>query len=155
MLGSNKKRPAKNVEEFLKSQNMEPPSVTGGAAYDEAGAPGTKRWLVAPVVVAGGLLILLFVAFARIDGLKFDIARLTLQVDKESVEGLKAQVAALGSKVEKSNEEAVQLKANLAQLQNELDAMKLMNERRQKTEAAAKKPAANKKKPVKPTRRGA
>jgi peptidoglycan hydrolase CwlO-like protein len=78
---------------------------------------------------------------------------LRLQTNNESVETLKAQVATLGSKVEKSDEEAVQLKANIAQLQKDLGAMKLMNMRRQKAEAAAKKPAVDKKKPVKPTRR--
>jgi len=47
----------------------------------------------------------------------------------------------------------VQLKENIARLQKDLDTMKLMNLRRQKAEAAAKKPAVDKKKPVKPTRR--
>ncbi len=153
MFGSKKKRQVRSVEEFLKSQDAETPSVNSSAAHNETGAPGTKRWFVAPAVVAGGLLVLLFVAFVKINGLKSDIAQLRLQTNKESVETLKAQVAALGSKVEKSDEEAVQLKANIARLQKDLDAIKLMNVQRQKAEAAAKKPAVNKKKPVKPFRR--
>src|SRR5208283_2954931 len=141
MFGSNKKKRARSVEEFLKDQDAETPSVNSSAADNETGAPGTKRWFVAPAIVAGGLLVLLFVAFVKIDGLKSDIARLRLQMNKESVETLKTQVAALGSKVEKSDEEAVQLKANIARLQKDLDAIKLMNVQRQKAEAAAKKPA--------------
>ena len=66
------------------------------------------------------------------------------------METLKAQVAALDSKVEKSDQDAARFKANIARLQKDLDAMKLMNAQRQKAEAAAKKPAVNKKKPVKP-----
>ena len=153
MFGSNKKRRARSVEEFLKSQDAEASSVNSSAADNEAGAPETKRWIVAPAIVAGGLLVLLFVAFVKINGLKSDIAQLRLQTNNESVETLKAQVATLGSKVEKSDEEAVQLKANIAQLQKDLGAMKLMDVQRQKAEAAAKKKAVDKKKPVKPTRR--
>ena len=153
MFGSNKKRQVRSVEEFLKSQEAETPSVNSSAANNEMGAPETKKWFVAPAVVAGGLLVLLFVAFVKINGLKSDIAQLRLQTNKELVETLKAQVAALDSKVEKSDEEAARLKANIARLQKDLGAMKLMNVQRQKAEAAAKKPAVDKKKPVKPTRR--
>ena len=153
MFGSNKKKQARSVEEFLKGQDAETPSVNSSAADNETGAPGTKSWFIAPAIVAGGLLVLLFVAFVKINGLKSDIAQLRLQVNKESVETLKAQVAALDSKVEKSDEDAARLKANIARLQKDLDAMKLMNAQRQKAEAAAKKPAVNKKKPVKPFRR--
>jgi regulator of replication initiation timing len=150
MFGSNKKKQARSVEEFLKGQDAETLSVNSSAADNETGAAAAKSWFIAPAIVAGGLLVLLFVAFVKINGLKSDIAQLRLQTNKESVETLKAQVAALDSKVEKSDEEAARLKANIARLQKDLGAMKLMNVQRQKAEAAAKKPAVNKKKPVKP-----
>jgi outer membrane murein-binding lipoprotein Lpp len=153
MIGSSKKRRARSVEDFLKDQDAETLSVNSSAAGNEAGVPRTKRWFVAPVIVAGCLLVLLFVAFAKINGLKSDIAQLRLESNRESVETLKAQVAALGSKVESADEEAVQLKANIASLEKDLGAMKLMDVQRQKAEAAAKKKAVDKKKPVKPTRR--
>ncbi|MGD0486415.1 MAG: hypothetical protein ABSB94_04420 [Syntrophorhabdales bacterium] len=153
MFGFNKKRRARSVEEFLRDQDAETPSVHSSAADNETGAPKTKRWFVAPTIVAGGLVVLLFVAFVKIDGLKSDIAQLRLESNKESVETLKAQVAALGSKVENADAEAVQLKANIARLEKDLGAMKLMDVQRRQAEAAAKKKAVDKKKPVKPTRR--
>ena len=110
------------MEEFLKGQDAGTPSVNGGAADNETGAPKTKRWFVAPTIVAGGLLVLLFVAFIRIDGLQSDIARLRLESNKEAVETLKAQVAALDSKVRKSDKEAAQLKTNIARLEKDLGA---------------------------------
>ena len=153
MFGSNKKKRARSVEEFLKDQDAETPSVNSSAADNETGAPGTKRWFVAPAIVAGSLLVLLFVAFVKINGLKSDIAQLRLQADKESVENLKAQVVALSSNVDKSGKETAQLQADMARLEKDFAAMKVMNMQRQKAEAAAKKPAVNKKKPVKPFRR--
>ena len=129
--------------------------MNGSAADKETGAPKMKRWFVAPAVIAGGLLVLLFAAFVKINDLKSDIAQLRLQMDKESVENLKAQVAALTANAEKSGKEAVQLQTDMARLEKDLAAMKLMNMRRQKAESAAKKPAVNKKKPVKPAGRSA
>ncbi len=155
MFGSNKKSQAKSVEEFLKSQDGETLSKDGSAAHEEAGALKMNKWFVAPAVVAGGLLILLFAAFVKIDGLKSDIAQLRLQINKEPVESLKAQVAALSSNVDKSSKEAVQLQADMARLEKDFGALKLANMRRQKADAAAKKPVADKKKPVKPARRSA
>jgi septal ring factor EnvC (AmiA/AmiB activator) len=155
MFGFNKKGQAKSVEEFLKSQDAGTPLVNGSAADEETGGPQMKRWFVAPAVVAGGLLVLLFVAFVKINGLKSDIAQLRLQADKESVENLKAQVVALSSNVDKSGKETAQLQADMARLEKDFAAMKVMNMQRQKAEAAAKKPAVNKKKPVKPARRSA
>ena len=155
MFGFNKKGQAKSVEEFLKSQDAGTPPVNGSAADEETGGPQMKRWFVAPAVVAGGLLVLLFVAFVKINGLKSDIAQLRLQADKESVENLKAQVVALSSNVDKSGKETAQLQADMARLEKDLAAMKVTNMQRQKAEAAAKKPAVNKKKPVKPARRSA
>jgi outer membrane murein-binding lipoprotein Lpp len=156
MFGFNKKRQAKSVEEFLRSQDAAAtPSVNGSAADAETGAPKTNMWFVAPAVVAGALLVLLFTAFVKINGLKSDIAQLRLQTNKESVESLKAQVAALSSDVDKSGKEAARLKADVARLEKDLAAMKLMNTRREQAEAAAKKPAVNKKKPARPARRSA
>lgn len=167
-----KKKQARSVEEFLKGQDAGTPSVaetlsmedsaadfdtarpeTKGLTENETGAPKTKRWFVAPAVVAGGLLVLLFVAFVKINGLKSDIARLRLESNRETVETLKAQVAALDSKVRRSDEEAAQLKTNIALLEKDLSEMKLMSTRKQKAEAAAKKPAVDKKRSVKPGRR--
>ncbi len=150
MAGSDKKKRARSVEEYFKHQDAQMPS--GGAADDETGEPKTKRWFVAPTIVAGGLLVLLFVAFIRIDGLQSDITRLRLESNKEAVETLKAQVAALDSKVRKSDEEVAQLKTNITRLEKDLGDMKLTGMHRQKAEAAAKKPAVDKKKHVKPAR---
>jgi flagellar biosynthesis/type III secretory pathway M-ring protein FliF/YscJ len=153
MFGSNKKKQATSVEEFLKSQEAGTPSVNNVTADRETDAPRMKRWFIAPAVVAGGFLVLHFALFVKINDLKSDVAQLRLQANGGVVESLKAQVAALGSRVEKSDKEAVELKANMARLQKDLDAMKLQNMRRQKAEATAKKPAVNKKKPVKPAKR--
>ncbi len=153
MFGSGKKRQVTSVEEFLKGQDAGTPSVQSSAADKETGAPKIKRWLIAPAVVACGLLALLFAAFVKIDGLKSDIARLRSQTSSASLESLKAQVAALGSKVEKSDREAAQLRASIARVEKDLGAMKLQAMRKQKTEVAAKKPAVEKKKVVKPAKR--
>ena len=158
MFGSNKKRQARSVEEFLSGRDAGTSSVDSGAVDKETGAPKTKTWLVAPAVVAGGLLVLLFAAFVKINGLKSDVAQVRLQAskelaNKEFVESLKAQVDALSSKVDKSNKEAAQLKADIAGLGKDLGAVKLQSMRRQKAEVAAKKPAVDKKKALKPAGR--
>ncbi len=152
MFGS-KKKSAKSVEEFLKGQDVGTSSVKSGAANDEAGAQKMNKRFIAPAVVAGALLVLLFAAFLKINGLRSDIAQLRLLTPTESVENLKTEVAALGSKVDKSDKEAAQLRADIARLEKDLGALKLQNIRRVKAEVAAKKPAIDKKKPAKSTRR--
>jgi len=148
MFGVNKKKQAKSVEEFLRSQDAAPPSAVRTTTDSETGGPAMKRWFVAPAVVAGALLVLLCAAFVKIGALKSDVALLRLQTKSDSMENLKAQVAALVSKVNESDKEAALLKADIARLEKNLREMKLMSIRKQKAETAAKKPALDKKKPV-------
>jgi hypothetical protein len=146
-----KKDQIRSVEEFLKSQGTEPPPVADSGPGDKKTVkPGTKKWFIAPAVVAGGFLVLLFAAFAKIDGLEADIGRLKLR-DGGTTEGLKLQVAALGARIDKSDKYAEQLRADIARLEKDMEALKVAAAQKRKVEALVRKtPVAEKKKPAKP-----
>jgi outer membrane murein-binding lipoprotein Lpp len=99
MFGSQKSGKKMSVEEFVTGQCAGAP-VDGGAAGEQRVAPKTNGWLVAAVIVAVGLLVLCVVAFAKIGHLSRDVALLKSQVGSEAVADLKAQVATLTRDIE-------------------------------------------------------
>jgi septal ring factor EnvC (AmiA/AmiB activator) len=149
MFGFKKKGQAKSVEEFLKSQDAVSLSAADSPAAGESRKPGMKGRYLAPAVATAVLLALLVAAFIKIGSLKSDVAQLRLQTKSQSTDNLKARISGLSAKVDQSDRQAAALRADIGRLEKELAAIKLMNLRRQKTEAAAKKPAGGKKKPVK------
>ena len=153
MFGLKRKGQVKSVEEFLRGQDGGTPSKESGVSTEQTVAPKAKRWFVAPAVVVGCLLVLLFVAFVKINDLASEVAQMKRHIDAAPVEGVKAQVATIGAAVEKSGVETEQLKVDIARLEKELTTMRSMNARRPRADVSAKKPSAGKKKPTRPLSR--
>jgi len=148
MFGSKKKRGVKSVEEFLRSQESGIPSV----AEPEVSASMEKgvarlRPFVAPVIEVIVVLALLFAAFAKISSLESDVSQLRAQLAGGDVQTLKARITALDRSLQRSQTETAGLKADVARLQQELEATKAPKAHasaKKKQPADKKKPAAKK-----------
>ncbi len=152
MFGVSRKKQPKSVEEFFSGRDEPTGPVDDREEDDAAGEPTAKRRFATTIVVAVALVVLFFAVFLEIDVLKSDISKLRLQNRSELVDGLKTQVTALSAKVSESDRQAATLRAELGRLQKDLDAVKLMETKKPKTEVVARKPAPAKKQNAKPVK---
>ncbi len=124
MPGVRKTKREKGVDGYIRSQDGEAMDEQSVMAYQRTGAPRRNRGLLGPTIVAAVLLLLCFISFARIDRLDRELAPLRAQADKKAIDELKGEIAALGAKLDKSAGETEKLKADIARLQADIDAMK-------------------------------
>jgi septal ring factor EnvC (AmiA/AmiB activator) len=124
MPGVRKSRQEKGVDGYIRSQGGEAMGEQNVVTYGGTGAPRKNRGLVGPTIVAAVLLLLCFISFARIDRLDRELAPLRAQADKKVIDNLKGEIAALNARLDKSGSETEKLKADIARLEADLDAMK-------------------------------
>ncbi|MGD0230183.1 MAG: hypothetical protein ABSC19_07480 [Syntrophorhabdales bacterium] len=153
MFGLKKRGQVKSVEEFIKGQDAGSAPPDSAATGGETNALKARRWLLAPVIVAAALLVLLFAAFVKIANLESAVAQLRQQNENGAIEGLRTQVAGLLTRLDKADAETGQIRTDIARLEKDIGAVRVMSQRKPKKEVPPKKQAATKKAPPKAPKR--
>jgi septal ring factor EnvC (AmiA/AmiB activator) len=146
--GRKRKLEMKNVEDFMKGEHREAPAAEPAGESNES-MNKIKRFIpaIAAVVV---ILVLMIAGSLKINNMASEIELLRAEIKESSeVKGIRSHVSALDAKVQGSLRDTEQLKQHIARLERELDAAKTQ---RAKAEMPVKKPAADRKKALKPGR---
>jgi hypothetical protein len=142
MFGFKKRERIKSVAEFFKSQDAAVPKVEGSM-------PARRSVSVKQLIVPVFALLVIIALAVHVEGLRSESADLKKEAGRKTAEigALKGQTEILTAELAKSASALEATKSDVARLEKDLETEKFL--RAKEAQAAARKPAADKKKLVK------